>query len=76
MIYCSFLSCQITEYNIKISFLKQHGRCRGGGGSYTGTYCPLVFVVLASAFKAHSFFALVAGIALKNDLCTPCGDDT
>ena len=42
---------------------------------YTGTYCPLAFLVLGAAFKAHSFFALIAGIALKNALCTPCGVD-
>lgn len=47
----------------------------GGGGCYKGTYCPLAFIVLASAFKAHSFFALFAGIALKKALCTPCGGD-
>ena len=42
---------------------------------YTGTYCPLAFMVLGAAIKAHSFFALFAGIALKKALCTPCGGD-
>lgn len=42
---------------------------------YTGTYCPLAFLVLASAFKSHSIFALFAGVALKKALCTPCGGD-
>ena len=47
------------------------GSCTG----YTGTYCPLAFLVLGAALKTHSLFAFFAGIALKKALCTPCGSD-
>jgi len=50
--------------------------CVEGGSCYTGQYCPLAFVVLFAGYKTGSFFAKVAGKALKQALCTPCGIDT
>ena len=47
------------------------GDCSG----YTGKYCPLAFVVLFAGFKTGSLFAKIAGKALKQALCTPCGSD-
>jgi hypothetical protein len=44
--------------------------------AYTGTYCPLAFLVLFTGYKTGSFFAKYAGKALKQVLCTPCGSDT
>lgn len=58
--------------NMKSLSPEKMASLEGGIGCYEGTYCPLAFLVLASAFKAHSFFALFAGIALKKVLCTPC----
>jgi hypothetical protein len=43
--------------------------------AYTGTYCPLAFLVLITGYKTGSFFAKIAGKALKQVLCTPCGGD-
>ena len=43
--------------------------------AYTGTYCPLAFLVLITGYKTGSFFAKIAGKALKKVLCTPCGSD-
>ena len=42
---------------------------------YTGQYCPLAFVVLFAGYKTGSWFAKIAGKALKQALCTPCGGD-
>jgi len=47
------------------------GECTG----YTGQYCPLAFVVLFTGYKTGSWFAKIAGKALKQALCTPCGID-
>jgi len=44
------------------------GSCTG----YTGTYCPLALLVMGAYLKTNSWFAMLAGMALKNALCTPC----
>ncbi|MDZ4707098.1 MAG: hypothetical protein SH818_01750 [Saprospiraceae bacterium] len=56
----------------KMASIEGGDTCTG----YTGTYCPLAFLVLGAALKTHSLFAFFAGIALKKALCTPCGVDT
>ncbi len=44
---------------------------------YTGKYCPLAFLVLITGYKTGSFFAKIAGKALKQVLCTStCVSDT
>ncbi|MDZ4707094.1 MAG: hypothetical protein SH818_01730 [Saprospiraceae bacterium] len=45
----------------------------GGCAATCGKYCPLAYLVLGAAVKSHSFFAFVAGLALKSALCTSCG---
>jgi len=44
----------------------------GGSPCYTGQYCPLAFVVLFTGYKTGSWFAKIAGKALKQALCSPC----
>jgi len=60
----------------KLSFNRMSS-IQGGGpcSGYTGTYCPLAFVVLFAGYKTGSLFAKIAGKALKQALCTPCGVD-
>jgi len=62
---------------MKILSFEKMATIEGGDCSgYTGQYCPLAFVVLFAGFKTGSFFAKIAGKALKQALCSPCGIDT
>ncbi len=57
---------------MKVLSFDKMSSIEGGSPCYTGTYCPLAFLVLITGYKTHSFFAKVAGKALKQVLCTPC----
>jgi len=62
---------------MKIISLEKLATIEGGSpcSGYTGTYCPLAFVVLFAGYKTGSWFAKIAGKALKQALCTPCSGD-
>ena len=55
----------------KMASIEGGDTCTG----YIGTYCPVAFLVLITGYKTGSFFAKIAGRALKQVLCTPCGSD-
>lgn len=57
---------------MKVLTLDKMSSVEGGSPCYTGTYCPLAFVVLIAGYKTGSLFAKYAGKALKSALCTPC----
>ena len=63
---------------MKILSFEKMASIEGGApcSGYTGAYCPLAFVVLFAGYKTGSLFAKIAGKALKQALCTPCGVDT
>jgi len=61
---------------MKILSFEKMASVEGGDCSYTGQYCPLAFMVLFAGYKTGSWFAKIAGKALKQALCTPCGVDT
>jgi len=63
---------------MKVLSFNKMSSIQGGGSDcsgYTGTYCPLAFVVLFAGYKTGSWFAKIAGKALKQALCSPCGSD-